>query len=317
MINLAQTDPRWKNVTLGTGNLTIGKAGCFVTSFAMLAGMTPPEVNRIFIDKGVFANGDMMQEKKAAEALGLPYKARTTNQPSVTPCIAETNHYAPSVPQHFFIWLGNGRIIDSLDGREKPDNTYRIVSFRNISTKEDQVTNEQAKLLIYKATQGHEPTGDERAFAMGGISPDELAVLRFGDDVIATAWTASNGDVCPDSEKKYWANAQRDGNSGHPVDTFGRTWFGDHVLPKIKAEQDKAEALQATINSQEVELNEVHQKLQKLNEEMIISMNNKAQISGDLLLAREELKTCKEATPTEMTATEMIIQGIRKILRIQ
>lgn len=97
----------------------------------------------------------------------------------------------------------------------------------------DDVTNEQAKLLIYKATQGHEPQGAERDFALGPISPSDLADLRFKDDVVGTAWIASNGDYCPQSEKDYWFRAQRE-HGGHPVETFGRTWYQDHVVPKIK-----------------------------------------------------------------------------------
>jgi hypothetical protein len=48
----------------------------------------------------------------------------------VIPCIAETNKYAPAVPQHFFVWLGRDNLIwDALDGKEKV-NTYPLVSFR-------------------------------------------------------------------------------------------------------------------------------------------------------------------------------------------
>ena len=96
----------------------------------------------------------------------------------------------------------------------------------------DQVTNEQAKLLIYKATQGREPQGDERAFALGPISPEDLANLRFRDDVVGVAWIASNGDYCPQSEKDFWARYQQE-HGGHPVETFGKTWYQDHVVPKI------------------------------------------------------------------------------------
>ena len=42
---LNQRDARWKDIKLGFGNTTIGGYGCTITCVAMLAGLTPDDVN--------------------------------------------------------------------------------------------------------------------------------------------------------------------------------------------------------------------------------------------------------------------------------
>lgn len=317
MNNLSQADKRWSGEQLGTcDSETIGKSGCVITSIAMLAGTTPDVVNDLLRTRNGYANGCITKWDVAANLLGLPYDTERT-KPVISPCIAETDNFkSRGYPQHFFVWLGNGNIIDPLDGKEKA-NPYHIVSYRNIGlAKGNDVTNEQAKLLIYVATQGHEPQGGERAFALGDISPVDLAKLRFRDDVISLGWRASNGDDCPESEKDYWQRAQQDHQTDHPVNSIGTTWFNDHVKAKLDAASAQIESQGETINAQTIDLADTHDKLQKMNDQITEAIQDKAKIAGDLLLAQEELKAAKAAAPSTMTAAEMIIEGIRKLLRI-
>ena len=95
-----------------------------------------------------------------------------------------------------------------------------------------EMTNDEVKLLIYKATQGHEPQGDERAFALGPIKPDELADLRFKDDVVGSLWTATLNSDCPQSEKDFWKQyaIEHDGNTPQII---AKTWYKDHVQKTI------------------------------------------------------------------------------------
>lgn len=137
MIALQQNDPRWRNIQLGScPGETIGRSGCLITCYAMLSGKTPPEVNSILTQKNGYQMGCLVYQSRACELLDLT-NGGTTKLPQVTPCIAETNHFAPKVPQHFFIWLGDGTILDPLDGKKKT-NPYKIVSYRNITTKKNE-----------------------------------------------------------------------------------------------------------------------------------------------------------------------------------
>lgn len=137
MTPLKQRDPRWKDIQLGKcPGETIGKSGCLITCYAMLSGKLPPEVNSILTKQGGYQMGCLVIQNLACELLGL-INGGKTKTPQVTPCIAETNHFAPTVPQHFVIWLGDGQILDPLDGKKKT-NPYKIVSYRNITTKKEE-----------------------------------------------------------------------------------------------------------------------------------------------------------------------------------
>lgn len=140
---------------MGHTNTTIGKSGCFITALGMLAGITPPEVNTQITQKGGYSGASIVSDQ-AAKTLGLEFNGKTT-APQNTVCIAETNHYAPSYPQHFFVWLGDGNIIDSLNGQKKK-NPYHIVSYRLFKPKQGgtnmSVRTELDKPGLAKAKQG-------------------------------------------------------------------------------------------------------------------------------------------------------------------
>lgn len=55
---IAQRNPKWEDVKIGLSNSTIGDYGCLISSFAMLAGVDPPAINRAMIANGAFQTGD-------------------------------------------------------------------------------------------------------------------------------------------------------------------------------------------------------------------------------------------------------------------
>lgn len=124
------------------------------------------------------------------------------------------------------------------------------------------MTNEEAKLLIYKATTGHEPQGAERDFALGPISPGDLAGLRFRDDVIASIWKGGLSSSCPDSEKSFWATYFREHSDKH-ISVLGDQWRSDHVdsvinplksqLATVKSQLTTANAKIKTLTNQLVD----------------------------------------------------------------
>lgn len=126
---LSQKNPAWKGEQLGTCDTSISSNGCFVTSLAILTEKTPSEVNQILKDNGGYANGCLVISERAAELLGLEYNGITKEYQNDI-AIGETDHYRSSgIPSHFFVWLGNGRIIDPLFGIEM-ENKYKIINFR-------------------------------------------------------------------------------------------------------------------------------------------------------------------------------------------
>ena len=134
MILLSQKDPKWAKQKLGACNDTIAQSGCKITSFGMLAGITPDVVNKTI----TYTNGCLTIDEKNAKELGLEYLGRTTVKPNYI-CIAETDHWKKvGVPQHFFIVRPDGMIADPLDYPcNWKKNPYKIVSYRLIKEKEE------------------------------------------------------------------------------------------------------------------------------------------------------------------------------------
>lgn len=119
---------------LGTCDVTIATDGCFCTSLAMMVDKTPPEVNNLLKDNLGYVDGCLVSSPNAAIILNLDYFGTGYTSPDF-PCIAETNDYkSKGYPQHFFVWLGNGMIIDPLIGYETVNN-YNIKSYRLFKTK--------------------------------------------------------------------------------------------------------------------------------------------------------------------------------------
>lgn len=148
MIIYSQRDPKWASVKLGFGSTTIGSHGCKLTSFAILDGRTPLELNTLFKEKGAFS-GDLLIDEKCAVALGWTLLPRTTTNPSTTPCIAEVDMSpSPGKQMHFVVWQDGG-IIDPWDGSTRSHDRYPEVSFRNfvIPKAEDSMKKEFVKAI--------------------------------------------------------------------------------------------------------------------------------------------------------------------------
>lgn len=181
MNRISQVDSRWRHQRLGTGRLTIGQVGCFLSCLSMLSYKDILEVNQLLIDRGGFANGDMMISSKAAKILDLKYDGITVNKPDHI-CVAETKHFAPRVPQHFFVFAPQGTVSPSrdlmLDPLSNPATMdwqpvkYKVKTYRLFHEKEvDEPIEDSAewKEMLEKGIfsehtkHGHTPPTDELA----------------------------------------------------------------------------------------------------------------------------------------------------------
>jgi len=108
MLYLSQRDDRWKNIKLGSCNVTIGSDGCKITVLGMLAEKYPNDVNNRF--KGHYLSGCLVADATIPSVMPeLEYKK------GAYPCIAEVK---VPVGQHFVVDLGNGYIVDPWTGKE-------------------------------------------------------------------------------------------------------------------------------------------------------------------------------------------------------
>ena len=124
----SQNDWRWRRNRLANTYLTLGGHGCLITCLAMIARKNPGRINKFLTKSGAFNPGGMLVVRRACKILGLQYNG-ITREKQYWLAIAETAHYWQSgYPQHFFIWLGDGQIIDPIDGKQKA-NFYRVKKY--------------------------------------------------------------------------------------------------------------------------------------------------------------------------------------------
>ena len=130
----------YPNTKLGTCSDTIAQSGCFMTSFCnLLHELGIAEIDPIVFNKKAFPNGGCMANAGSwANLYNLQY-LKSAIKPSLAPaCIAETDHWkSVGVPQHFFLWRPDGKIVDPLDAKPdwKENTKYGIVSYRLFAPK--------------------------------------------------------------------------------------------------------------------------------------------------------------------------------------
>lgn len=137
---LSQRDPRWKDEKLGfSTTTTIGSHGCTITSIAMLAGLTPSEVNLRLKAVNGFANTNLVIWTKIKEAIpwldfewrGYVYdNARIADSISkYGGCLVEVDFDGKiSSPndRHWVLYTGNQKMFDPWTGVEKSTSYYPI-----------------------------------------------------------------------------------------------------------------------------------------------------------------------------------------------
>jgi len=130
-----QLNPRYKGWTLGKSKTSMQLKGCALMSWSLLARKDPKEVDKLFIEKGVY-NVDMIDFKKASEVLGFKDYEKSTDinrMPSQKETIKEV---ALGRGQHFVVRFnkdGKRWIYDPWTGEEQGINHYKFKSYRIVN----------------------------------------------------------------------------------------------------------------------------------------------------------------------------------------
>jgi len=144
-ILLSQRDSRWGDIMLGTSTKTISSHGCTITALGMRLGLTPDVVNTIMKAFGAFAapkdapnERNLVNWTKLGEAFpGLRFVYRYSEYSDKyneiiaqnLPCLVEVDAAPIGGYRHWTLYVGNGKLYDPLDGKEKPTSTYRATGF--------------------------------------------------------------------------------------------------------------------------------------------------------------------------------------------
>lgn len=120
----------YKGIKFGTKKQSdMADFGCKLFCFASMYGIDPVEMDKIFCDKGVYsgAAGDLIDDTKAAQALGWQFLGRETDinkMPDWEPTIKEVDFSAaPGKKQHFVVRMKES-ILDPYGGVERKKNYY-------------------------------------------------------------------------------------------------------------------------------------------------------------------------------------------------
>ena len=127
----SQRDDRWKLKKLGFSNVSIGNFGCAMTCYAMMWNTEPDKVNEWFKNNGCFAQENLIWWAKTP---GFVWRSWSYENDKVKEaidkygaCIVETDfNNNPKDGSHFVLFIGNGKMYDPWDGKEKPTSSYNV-----------------------------------------------------------------------------------------------------------------------------------------------------------------------------------------------
>ena len=153
IIARSQNNPEWKGEILGDSKTTIGSHGCTVSCVAMLAGITPKEVNDRLKNGGGFAapKEDPTQKnlilwtkiQACIPWLQFEYRyysytdadnARVADAIAKNGgCLVEVDGAPIGGVKHWVLYIGNKKLIDPWDGKTKATSTYKALGYAIIN----------------------------------------------------------------------------------------------------------------------------------------------------------------------------------------
>lgn len=144
---LSQRDSAWKSIKLGfSTTTTIGSHGCTITCVSMLAGITPKETNERLKSVSGYANTNLIIWSKIKEAipwLEFVWRGYTYENAKVADaikqwggCLVEVDGTPIGGSRHWVLYIGNQKMIDPWDGKEKPTSSYKAIGYATIKAGE-------------------------------------------------------------------------------------------------------------------------------------------------------------------------------------
>ena len=160
--NLSQRDSRWKDELLGfSKTTTIGSHGCTLTCIAILAGLTPREVNDKLKSVNGFAYENLIIWKKINEAipwLEWEWRGWSYNNDEVKKAIEENGACLVEVDfdgkistpkdKHWVTYIGGQRMIDPWTRNEKSTGWYpKTTGYAVIKIKKQETSNNKSEYV--------------------------------------------------------------------------------------------------------------------------------------------------------------------------
>lgn len=155
-MNYSQNDHSWSYAKINNTNSTMGNYGCFITALANLRGIKPDNALRM-LETGNGLYRDLVISHKAAQILGLefidtPQGLGKVFTPPDYDCICEVdfNPQTARKDQHFGVYKAKTKtFIDSWDGKEKPIDSQKVISYRQFKMKSNELIEDLEKSIKF------------------------------------------------------------------------------------------------------------------------------------------------------------------------
>lgn len=132
-----QRGKRYEGLKLGKSKTSMQNYGCHLMAWSYAAQMDPIEVNKLFIENGVY-NYDMIISEKAAKALNLKWIGKFIDINYMPKQEITIKEVRLGKGQHFVVRInkdGKRTIFDPWEGKVLPINYYPFKSYRVIEKK--------------------------------------------------------------------------------------------------------------------------------------------------------------------------------------
>ena len=150
MTTYSQNDPAWKSQKHGTSNSTIGATGCTITALTMMLtsigyNENPKTVNQKLTENSGYANGNLIIWSAInniwprAKFQWRGYSYTDDDNAKVADAIAKYGSCLVAVngapiggaakDGHWVLYIGNKKLVDPWDGKEKATSTYSATGY--------------------------------------------------------------------------------------------------------------------------------------------------------------------------------------------
>lgn len=179
---LSQNDPRWSSIHLGLSNsITLGVAGCLVTSFCALAyyynhQINPDQMNQLLINGNLFANQDLISSDDDLSKLfpDIQY-IQTNHYENVAANLELLKDLIADVKKSVIVEidLGNGQVhftpVVDCDGSNVTIMNVWDGKVENVNTVYGDPAIKILKYIVYEGTPAQDP------------APDTIIEIKQGD----------------------------------------------------------------------------------------------------------------------------------------
>jgi len=133
MIILSQRDKRWKDVKLGTSDVSISGYGCVITSLAMMFDTTPLVINDYLKSHGGYFKKNLTIWAKVPGFVFRSWQYDNTKVKEAIEkygaCMVQTDFDGNprTNGDHYVVFKGGRKLLDPWTGKERPTSAYKLL----------------------------------------------------------------------------------------------------------------------------------------------------------------------------------------------